>query len=515
MVACTSNPFKEDDDSFDPAVKETEVSSSSQQERETLVELRKNDEIITTDLARVNQDTIRKINQTRNLEEIKGGESGINFYSKTWQDFPVSLNLNAVPVRLFFQMLQEQTAINFVLGDEVKGDLSIQLNNVGWVEALQIVVDNKNLITEVNNDGSIVTVHTHDFAAEHSESLKKALTAKTDVIKAYASLEPKVTSIVRLYYSKPDVLAQQLKDIIATIDNSGDASASSSSTNTRASFVVDARSNSLIIQATSTDMEWIKQAIANLDKPTKQVLVEVFIVEASDDFQLQLGSRVGLYSSSSSKNIDVGGTVTGGVDSAGDINMSTGGDGAAANNPITGALGAIGIVTGSDTTKLRVELQAMQEESLIKIVSNPKLFILDNEEASITDGQEVPYFSQTQAGATPTTEFKNASLQLQVKPSVIEDGNIYLDLTINKDTPLTGSNPPPISKKELKTKLLVKDGGIALIGGINKTENTSAEGGLPILKDIPGLGYLFKSKDDIKKKNQLYIFIAPKVVDNG
>ena len=160
---------------------------------------------------------------------------------------------------------------------------------------------------------------------------------------------------------------------------------------------------------------------------------------------------------------------------------------------------------------LRIELQAMQTENLIKIVSNPKLFIVDNEEAMIEDGVEVPYNTVAQAGSTPTTEFKTAALKLQVTPQIIDDGNIYLTVAVNKDTPGAG-NPPPIATKQLQTKLLIKDGGVALIGGITQTEATSSEDGIPFFKDLPGIGQFFKSNSNKNNKNTLYIFIAPEVI---
>ena len=162
---------------------------------------------------------------------------------------------------------------------------------------------------------------------------------------------------------------------------------------------------------------------------------------------------------------------------------------------------------------LRVELQAMQTEGLSKIISNPKLFIIYNESATITDGTEIPYQTVATAGVS-STSFKTASLQLQVKPSIISDGNVYLDLTVNKDEPgtATAGGAPPISTKQIKTKLLVRDGGVAMIGGISKTTDKAARNGVPFFADIPLVGQLFRSNDNTKNKNQLYIFIAPKVL---
>ena len=266
-------------------------------------------------------------------------------------------------------------------------------------------------------------------------------------------------------------MAQQLDDVVKSL-----AAGAESDSGATASFVVDQRSNSLIVQASASDMIWIKETIDTLDKPTKQVKVEVFIVEATDNFAAELGTRVGIFNSDKIGN-DIG-TVAGTLGGAtptgvGEITTATTG-GSVSNNPIANPTGAIAGVLSGNSFDLRVELQAMQTENLIKIVSNPKIFIVDNEEALIEDGTEVPYNTVAQAGSTPTTEFKTAALTLKVTPQIIDDGNIYLDVEVNKDTPLAGTSPPAISTKQLKTKLLIKDGGVALIGGITQTEKTNA-----------------------------------------
>lgn len=499
-----------------PAVVKKDVQVNADKVREDVIDLQSRDVANDTDLNKVDTTQVETAIKPSNIVEIKGKERGLKFTDASWKDFPITLDLNVVPVRTFFETLHRLTKINFVVGDEVKGDITINLKEVGWVEALDIVVKNKNLISDVNESGTVVTIHSPDFVATQSDSIQKALSSRIAAVKAFSNLESKTTAIIKLNYAKPDVVAQQLKDIVATLEATGGAGGGQASggANSRASFVIDSRTNSIIIQATTTDLEWIKSAILNLDKATRQVLVEVFIVEASDDFQMQLGSRVGLYNTGTNKTFNttsVTGTLAGTPPTgAGTIDLSTTA-GSVANNPISSPLGGLALAFSSAKTDLRFELQAMQKESLIKIVSNPKLFIIDNEQATITDGTEVPYTATAQLGASPSVQFKNAALQLQVKPSVIGDGNVYLDLVVNKDTPLTGS-PPPISKKELKTKLLIKDGGVAMIGGINKSEATATEDGVPLFGKLPLIGNLFRSKGDLNKKNQLYIFLAPKVL---
>ena len=238
-------------------------------------------------------------------------------------------------------------------------------------------------------------------------------------------------------------------------------------------------------------------------------------MEATDDFQAQLGSRVGVFNTGKTGILGTR-TITGTIDKVATSSDITGGtSGTGANNSIGSPLGGLALTLAGASTALRVELQAMQQESLIKIVSNPKLFIIDNEQATITDGQEVPYSTISAVGSPPSISFKTAALQLQVRPSIIGDGNVYLDINVNKDTPLGTPNvniPPAISTKNLRTKLLIKDGGVAMIGGINKTESTASEDGVPVLSKLPFIGNLFKSKTDKKNKDQLYIFLAPRVL---
>jgi type IV pilus assembly protein PilQ len=496
------------------AVVKEQVNGNSKTFQNTVEELKSKELIDDKGLAKFDN-YYEENTSLRKIIEIQSTRRGFKTSDPLWVDFPITIDMNDVPLRSFFELLNKITKLNFVIGDEIKGNVTMQVKDVNWVETLDMVLREKNLISEVNKLGNVITIHSHELASSQSDSLQKTLTSKNNAFKAYAGLESKSTTIIKLNYSKPDILAQQLKDIIASLDGGGAGQAGGS--NSRASFVIDARTNSIIIQATGSDMEWIKSAVMGLDRPTKQVLVEVFIVDATDNFQMQLGSRVGLFNTGTTKAFEtasVSGAIGGATTSAASVgsvalNNVTG---TVANNSISAAKGSLALLLSSTKTDIRLELQAMQDENLIKIVSNPKLFIIDNEQATITDGQEIPYTTTAVAGASPSVSFKNASLQLQVKPSIIDDGNIYLDIVVNNDTPLTGTNPPPISKKELRTKLLVKDGGIAMIGGINKINDGTNESGIPLLSKIPVLGNFFKSTNNQKNKSQLYIFIAPKVL---
>jgi type IV pilus assembly protein PilQ len=495
------------------AITKKDVNIATTESRKNVLELKDKNPMDVSDLAKVDKTTLSAIEELRNIAEIKSRQKLVKFTDSSWKDFPISLDLNVVPIRTFFDLLKQLTKLNFVVGDEVKGDISLKIKDVNWIETLEMVLKEKKLISDVGPSGNFITIHTHEFASSQSDSLDRTLLSKNKALKSFNSLEAKITAIIKLNYTNPATLAVQLKDVIKSLDGSGGAVGD---INARASFVIDARTNSIIVQATQTDLEWIKTAIANLDKPTRQVMVEVFIVEAADNFEMQLGSRLSFFQTGN--NGPLGQTTVTGAGgtpptSAGTISTAVS-DGSLASNLPSGAMGGIVMDFARAGKDLRIELQAMQAEGLSKIVSNPKLFIIDNELATITDGTEIPYQTVATAGVS-STSFKTASLRLEVKPSIISDGNIYLDLTVNKDepgTPLTAGSAPPISTKQIKTKLLVKDGGVAMIGGINKSTDQSSNNGVPFFKDLPGIGVLFRSNLNKSNNNQLYIFIAPKVL---
>jgi len=489
-------------------VQKDDVHQPADSVKEEVMEMRDDSSITPEDYG--SEDDNEETLEPREVLKIPGKERGLKFDDPSWESYPITINMNVVPIRTFFRVLADLTEINIIVGDEVNGDISIDLKNVDWYEVMLMVLKEENLIHDVNASGNVITVHTHEWVEKQSDSFDTALSAKIKVINSLATLETKTTAIYKINYAQPETLAEQLDDVVKSL-----AAGEGSESGETASFVVDERSNSIIVQATASDMIWIKETIDSLDRPTKQVKVEVFIVEATDNFAAELGSRIGIFNSDKIGNdtFTTAGTLGGATPTAaGTITTATTG-GSVSNNPIANPTGAIAGVLSGGSFDLRVELQAMEQANLGKIVSNPKLFIVDNEEAVIEEGTEIPYNTVAQAGSTPTTEFKTAALALKVTPQIIDDGNIYLDIEVNKDSVEDPSaSNPPISTKQLKTKLLIKDGGVALIGGITTSEKTNGEDGVPFLKDLPGIGNFFKNKRNENKKRTLYIFIAPEVI---
>ena len=302
----------------------------------------------------------------RNVLTIQGKERGLKFTDQSWEYYPISLNLNVVPIRTFFKVMANLTGLNIIVGDEVTGDISIELKDVDWYEVMVMVLKEEDLIHDVNESGNVITVHTHKWVEDHSSSFDTALNAKIKVINSLASLETKTTAIFKINYAQPETLAKQLEDVVKSL-----AAGSESGGEATASFVVDQRSNSLIVQASPADMIWIKETIDTLDKATKQVKVEVFIVEASDNFTAELGSRVGLFGSSNLGATGVKGQVSDltGVNTAtatgtlggtppttlGAITTATTA-GSVANNPIGNPAGALAMLFSGNTMDLRMAI---------------------------------------------------------------------------------------------------------------------------------------------------------------
>jgi type IV pilus assembly protein PilQ len=239
--------------------------------------------------------------------------------------------------------------------------------------------------------------------------------------------------------------------------------------------------------------------IGEIGVRTKQVLIEAFIVEASSDFERALGTRLGGYYQ---KYGNVAGGVAGssstGSKEAPDLGLAAG-LGAAkdtiTNFPAAGATSGIGLLKRTTTGVLKLEITALESMGLGKTISNPKVFTLDNQVATVTQGQQIAYQGTSEGGGT-TTSFKDAALILQVTPSIIGDGNVLLDIKVNNDSPDTSStaDEPPINKMEIITKLLVADGDIVVIGGIKKNQVSNSKNQMPGVGDMPVIGNLFKGQ---------------------
>ena len=276
---------------------------------------------------------------------------------------------------------------------------------------------------------------------------------------------------------------------------------------------------SIIVRGKEKDLDVVDKVIREIDKRTKQVLMEVFIVEASSSFERQLGSRLGAAYASKARDggTRIGGTAggssigapsgTGSLLNDGTANLGAGTDNLFNFGIGEGATSGIGLLRNTGSAVLKVELEALETLELSKTISNPKVFTLDNQTATIKQGEQIPV-----SGGEGSDTFKDAALVMTVTPSIIGDGNVLLDIKVNNDAPITRETGISINTMEINTKLLVADGDIVVIGGIKKNRVGDADAKVPGVSDVPLLGKMFKR--DVKEDtlNELLVFIAPRIL---
>ena len=421
--------------------------------------------------------------------------------------FPIDLNIENMDIQTFAKMLSEITGVNILVSDEVTGTVSAKLHDVPWTSALDSVLEIKALAKHVDPKANIIRIHNQqtmialeEFERNRRESLQKS--ALLD-----QASEPLYTEIYKLYYTQP----KKLKEILDTLLNVDDAKekTTASMRDTSAKIIVDERKNSLIVKARKNDIDVIANLVNKMDTPTHQVFIEAFILEVSDDFADALGIRLGANYKDSLGKYNVTGSGLAGPPTT---SITLGDNGSTlVDLPVANPTGGIGLTMGvKDTASLKVELTAMEKKGLSKIISNPRIFTLDNQEAVIFQGSEIPYETVSQNGTQ--IQFKDAGLKLAVTPTVVGDGNLMLSLVLNKDTADTTQSNPPITKSQITTNLVTKDNSIVAIGGIyTQTKNDTASK-VPGFGDIPLAGKLFRRDEGTNDKKELIIFISPHIL---
>ena len=399
--------------------------------------------------------------------------------------------------------------INMLVGDEVAGAISAELIDVPWDKALQALLDMKNYASDVDIKSNLIRIHSPENLTQQESYKSTRASALKKKVELEDSVEPIVSEIFRLYYISP-AQAKTTLDELFTNQGSGDSGGYST-----IQITEEVTTRSIIVRGKEKDLDVVDKVIKEIDVRTKQVLIEAFIVEANSDFERALGTRLGGYFKRQ-------GQVVGGI---------TGGDGSSANTGITdttaaigstsdqltnfattGATSGIGILRQTGSAVLKAEITALEKFGMAKTISNPKIFTLDNQSATVTQGEEIPY--QTTSDGTTSTSFKEAALKLEVTPSIIGDGNVLLTIQVNNDTPnrSAGGDEPPINKMEIITKLLVADGDIVVIGGIKKNVVANSKAQTPGIGNMPVIGNLFKGKTSSDNLDELLVFIAPRIL---
>lgn len=418
----------------------------------------------------------------------------------------LSLNFQSIEVRSVLQVLADFTGLNIITSDTVKGNLTLRLKDVPWDQALDIILQAKGL--DKRESGNVIWI-----APRAELATKEKL--ELEALQQIADLEPMITESFQLNYQRADDIQKMI--------SSGNQKLLSK----RGSAVVDTRTNTIFIQDIAEKLDDIRDLIGQIDVPVRQVLIEARIVEAADTFSRNLGVRFGYHDMTGTGSQFGAGSaraVGGGslFDTGAHTGQATPGtfipDSMFVNMPAPG-LGGVNpgqfslILMNDVMTKfLNLEITALQADGKGKIISSPRVITADNVEASIEQGTEIPYQQATSSGAT-SVSFRKATLSLKVTPQITPDENVMMKLNINKDS--VGQNTsagPSIDTKQVSTEVLVENGGTVGIGGIYEQEEQDTTTKVPVLGDIPVIGYLFKQNLKRNDKRELLIFVTPRLV---
>jgi type IV pilus assembly protein PilQ len=438
---------------------------------------------------------------------------------KEYKGEKLSLNFQDIETRAVLQLLADASGQNIVVSDSVGGSVTLRLQSVPWDQALDIVLRTKGL--DKRQQGNVIIVAPADELAARE---KADLAAKKDM----QELVPLRTEYLQVNYAKAADIASLLK--------TGNANSVLTS---RGSVAVDERTNTLLLTDTPDTINQVRKLVATLDIPVKQVLIESRIVIVNDDFERDLGVRAGLTATARNGNdglfetsgtaasTDTGlGSAISNLGSTGSVYPVAVPTGATAPNrynvnlPVTNPAGSLAfMLLGSDYI-VDLELSAAQAEGRGEIVSSPRVITANQKEATIEQGVEIPYQQSASSGAT-TIQFKKAVLSLKVKPLITPDNRIILDLAVTKDSvgkvvvTSGGVNVPAIDTRAISTQVLVNDGQTVVLGGILETERRDSEKKVPLIGDIPVLGHLFKTTSKVNNKDELLIFVTPKILREG
>ncbi|MGD2129337.1 MAG: type IV pilus secretin PilQ [Lysobacterales bacterium] len=436
------------------------------------------------------------------------------FEDKEYTGTKVTFNFQDIPVRSVLQLIADVSDLNIVVADSVGGNLTLRLTNVPWDQALDIVMDARNL--DMRKNGNVIWIGpTAEIAAREQQLLQAQLDRRI--------LEPLQTVLIPVSYAKAEDLKTLIEESTASVDSQYGLLSE------RGSVTIDERTNTLLVTDTAEKILEIRELVTELDYAVKQVQIESRIVIASSDFAHDLGVRFGVTYLHQGSNI---GVIASDGSAADTINpaINPRDDGLLdipsypnryqVNLPSTAQNAAtfgLSFLTGD--TILDLELSALETEGEGEVISTPRVVTANQAEAYIQQGVEIPYENSTSSGATAVT-FKEAVLELKVTPLITPDNRVQMELAVKQDTvgeiyqTRSGASVPSIDTRQLETTVLVANGDTVVLGGIFQDEKNSKEEKVPWLGDIPAVGALFRRRANETKKRELLIFITPTIVED-
>ena len=437
---------------------------------------------------------------------------------------PLSMEFQDVEIRSVLDILAQFTEMNIVASDSVAGNITLRLINVPWDQALDIILKSKNLGKREN--GNVILVAP---ATELAEQEARELEAQ----QAVESFAPLRTEYIRLSYAKAqDVLTLISQGSGSSGGRSNRADDNNSLLSNRGTVTVDERTNTLIVKDVADSIENIHKLISKIDIPVRQVMIEARIVSATDSFSKEIGVRWGILSNgaANNRNLLVGGsnqtlwdlkdfdvettTVNGqtvsypsyDITRPDNLNVDLG-----VANP-AGSI-AFGLLSMSDVM-LDLELSALQADNRGEVISTPKILTADKQTAKVSSGTQIPYQEASASGAT-TTSFKEAALSLEATPNITPDGKIGLQLLITNGTPTIINNQVAIAEDSISTNVIIEDGQTVVLGGVFKNRTSNGVDKVPFLGDLPYIGRAFRKDVRSNAKEELLIFVTPKLINDG
>ncbi|ELX12189.1 type IV pilus assembly protein PilQ [Janthinobacterium sp. HH01] len=451
------------------------------------------------------------------VKPIKEDPNKLTQGTQGYRGEKLSFNFQNVEVRAALQAIADISGLNIITSDSVGGNLTLRLKEVPWDQALDVVLQAKGL--DMRKNGSVLWI------APKEELLTKEK-LELEQRAQIADLEPLKSEIFQLNYQKADAFKT-----VFGLEGAGDGK--NRILSKRGSAIIEPRTNQLFVTDIASKLEDIRRLIAKTDIASKQVLIEARIVEASDTFTRNLGAKLGFADlrtqrggdsgyqlGTSNTRVAIGGNITGVGEVTGQIkptdtsynnsqfiNLPAG----AINGAQAGNL-AISLFSSAANRFLNLELSALEADGTGKIISSPRVITADKAIALIEQGIELPYQVATSSGAT-SIMFRKANLRLEVTPQITPDGNVVIDVDVNKDS--VGQETRAgfaIDTKHVKTQVMVENGGTVVLGGIYQQTERNTTSKVPLLGDVPVLGYLFRTNSRTNDKTELLVFITPKIV---
>ncbi|EMT2659108.1 type IV pilus secretin PilQ [Neisseria gonorrhoeae] len=443
--------------------------------------------------------TFQVLPKKQNLES-----GGVNNAPKTFTGRKISLDFQDVEIRTILQILAKESGMNIVASDSVSGKMTLSLKDVPWDQALDLVMQARNL--DMRQQGNIVNI------APRDELLAKD--------KAFLQAEKDIADLGALYSQNFQLKYKNVEEFrsILRLDNADTTGNRNTLVSGRGSVLIDPATNTLIVTDTRSVIEKFRKLIDELDVPTQQVMIEARIVEAANGFSRDLGVKFGATGRKKLKNETsaFGWGVNSGFGGGDKWEAQT-----KINLPVAAAANSISLVRAISSGALNLELSASESLSKTKTLANPRVLTQNRKEAKIESGYEIPFTVTTASGGgnSTNTELKKAVLGLTVTPNITPDGQIIMTVKINKDSPAqcaSGSNTILcISTKSLNTQAMVENGGTLIVGGIYEENNGNTLTKVPLLGDIPVIGNLFKTRGKKTDRRELLIFITPRIIDTA